>query len=189
MGGIMRSRSLQMTLLSLSIASLFVPNFAVAENINGEITLDKGQESKTDLVVSKGGHLKGSGNQETNLSVSSAGADNTLEVRQGGQISNFRQVRVDGLTKLTNAKLSDIDELILNNKGNALWINTNSQKYDGTQVSVNNLTVENGNVLIYEGKVKVNQNLEALNSLIQIQKNDATLSVDGTLSAKPLRSV
>ena len=59
MGGIMRSRSLQMTLLSLSIASLFVPNFAVAENINGEITLDKGQESKTDLVVSKGGHLKG----------------------------------------------------------------------------------------------------------------------------------
>ena len=186
MGGIMRSRSLQMTLLSLSIASLFVPNFAVAENINGEITLDKGQESKTDLVVSKGGHLKGSGDQETNLSVSSAGADNTLEVRQGGQISNFGQVRVDGLTKLTNAKLSDIDELILNNKGNALWINTNSQKYDGTQVSVNNLTVENGNVLIYEGEVKVNQNLEALNSLIQIQKNDATLSVDGTLSAKNL---
>ena len=139
MGGIMRSRSLQMTLLSLSIASLFVPNFAVAETNKNVTTLPEGQaDYKRDLIVTD--HLQGAGKHKTDLNVEDG---YTLSVSKGGQISNFGQVRVDGLTKLTNAKLSDIDELILNNKGNALWINTNSQEYDGTQVSVNNLTVEN----------------------------------------------
>ena len=56
-----------MTLLSLSIASLFVPNFAVAETIKTEITLTEGQVDKSDLIVT--GHLQGAGEHKTDLNV------------------------------------------------------------------------------------------------------------------------
>ena len=185
MGGIMRSRSLQMTLLSLSIASLFVPNFAVAETIKTEIILTEGQVDKSDLIVT--GHLQGAGEHKTDLNVNLTGENGyALSVSKGGQISNFGQIRVDGYTKLTNAKLSDINELILSNEGNALWIGKNSEGYDSTQVSINNLSVEKGNILIDEGNVEVNENLKAETSTIKILENSARLSVDGTLSASRL---
>ena len=187
MGEIMKSKSLRMTLLSLSISSLFIPNLVVAEDINGETTLEKGPVEKSDLIVSRADHLQGAGNNETDLTVSSAGATYTLSVNKGGQISNFGLVRVDGYTKLMNATLSNIDKLVLkNDKGNALWIDNNVDGFDGTQVSVNNLTVEAGNILIEEGNVKVHQNLTAETSTIKILDQNATLSVDGTLSANRL---
>ena len=111
MGEIMKSKSLRMTLLSLSISSLFIPNLVVAEDINGETTLEKGPVEKSDLIVSRADHLQGAGNNETDLTVSSAGATYTLSVNKGGQISNFGLVRVDGYTKLMNATLSNIDKL------------------------------------------------------------------------------
>ena len=103
MGEIMKSKSLRMTLLSLSISALFIPNFAAAEDINGETTLEKGSVDKSDLVVSRGDLLQGSGDNETNLTVSSAGGVYALFVNKGGQISNFGQIRVNGNTKLINA--------------------------------------------------------------------------------------
>ena len=184
----MKSKSLQMTLLSLSIASLFIPNFAVAETIKTETTLTEGQVDKSNLIVTTvNGHLQGAGEQKTDLNVDLTGTGTyALSVSEGGEISNFGQVRVDGYTKLTNAKLSDINELILSNEGYALWIAKNVEGYDSTQVSINNLSVEKGNILIEEGNVEVNENLKAETSTIQILENSARLSVDGTLSVNRL---
>ena len=178
----MRSRSLQMTLLSLSIASLFVPNLATAsEVVKTDTTLPEGTVEKNDMYVVRGAELQGTGENNTNLNIKYDGTY-AFVVDQGGQVSNFGQISVDGYTNLVNAQLNNIDELILNDSDKALWIN---EKQGGvaTLVSVNKLTVKNGTVTLDAGTLNVAKDFEAKNSEIRVQGNDASLSVIGTLDA------
>lgn len=178
----MKSRSLQMTLLSLSIASLFVPNLVTAsEVVKTDTTLPEGTVEKNDMYVVRGAELQGTGENNTNLNIKYDGTY-AFVVDQGGQVSNFGQISVDGYTNLVNAQLNNIDELILNDSDKALWIN---EKQGGvaTVVSVNKLTVKNGTVTLDAGTLNVAKDFEAKNSEIRVQGNDASLSVIGTLDA------
>lgn len=178
----MKSRSLQMTLLSLSIASLFAPNLVTAsEVVKTDTTLQEGTVEKNEMYVVRGAQLQGSGENKTNLKIT-YDTGYAFFVDQGGQVSNFGQIRVDGYTNLLSGKVSNIDELILNSSDKALWIQE-EQNYGEAEVSVNKLTVENGKVYLDAGKLNVAQDFKAENSEIRIQDNAATLSVIGTLDA------
>ena len=178
----MKSRSLQMTLLSLSIASLFAPNLVTAsEVVKTDTKLQEGTVEKNEMYVVRGAQLQGSGENKTNLKIT-YDTGYAFFVDQGGQVSNFGQIRVDGYTNLLSGKVSNIDELILNSSDKALWIQE-EQNYGEAEVSVNKLTVENGKVYLDAGKLNVAQDFKAENSEIRIQDNAATLSVIGTLDA------
>lgn len=102
----MKSRSLQMTLLSLSIASLFVPNLVTAsEVVKTDTTLPEGTVEKNDMYVVRGAELQGTGENNTNLNIKYDGTY-AFVVDQGGQVSNFGQISVDGYTNLVNAQLN-----------------------------------------------------------------------------------
>ena len=178
----MKSRSLQMTLLSLSIASLFAPNLVTAsEVVKTDTTLQEGTVEKNEMYVVRGAQLQGSGENKTNLKIT-YDTGYAFFVDEGGQVSNFGQIRVDGYTNLLSGKVSNIDELILNSSDRALWIQE-QEGYGEAEVSVNKLTVENGKVYLDAGKLNVTQDFVAKKSEIRVQANDASLSVIGTLDA------